>query len=64
MLFLHNLAARLVAMLDQGPRPVDAWTVARVSHAGPPGPWSAILDPVAVVRAPWTGRAGGYLVRA
>jgi hypothetical protein len=64
MLFLHNLAARLVAMLDQGPRPVDAWTVGRVPYPGPPGPWSAILDLVALVRAPWTGRAGGYLVRA
>lgn len=59
-----NPPARLVAESIPGPRPVDAWSVLRVSHAGPPGPWSAILDPVAVVRAPWTGRAGGYLVRA
>ena len=46
-----------------GPRPVDAWLMLRVSHAGPPGPWSAILDPVALVRAPWTGRAGGLVAR-
>jgi hypothetical protein len=64
MLFLHNPPARLVAEPVPGPRPVDAWTVARVPYPGPPGPWSAILDPVALVRAPWTGRAGGYLVRA
>jgi hypothetical protein len=71
MLFLHNLPARLVAVPAQGPRPVDPWTVARVPCPGPRGPgpggrgpWPAILDPVAVVRAPWTGRAGGYLVRA
>jgi hypothetical protein len=68
MLFLHNPAARLVAVPAQGPRPVDAWTVARVPYPVPRGPWPAILDPVAVVRGPWTGRAGGlvarYLVRA
>jgi hypothetical protein len=75
MLFLHNPPARLVAVPAQGPRPVDAWTVARVSHAGRPGPRALDLVPAGLVRGPrswtrwaWTGWSGGlvarYLVRA
>jgi hypothetical protein len=51
-----NPPARLVAEPGPGPRQVDAWTVARVSHAGRPGPWPVIRGPLAL--------AGGYLVRA
>jgi hypothetical protein len=63
-----NPPARLVAETVRDAGPVDAWLMLRVSHAVPRGPWPAILDPAALVRAPWTGRAGGlvarYLVRA
>ena len=66
-----TLPGRLVAV--PGPRawPFDAWAVPLVSHHL--GRWPRALDlvPAGLVRGPWTwcrpawtGRAGGYLVRA